>query len=769
MKNLKSILILFSIFIVLIGGVVYYASTRFSEEDIKHMVKSGLEKTFPEANIAIGDVKYTLGPSISFVINDVSIRLKEARPGEELFAVKKTYLKIPIWSLLSDGGEVSLNVDSPQVTFFEYKEGNNWSEAKGSTLLQKQKTNNSKKTVKDSQAKDKAGSEIFIPAFFAKSRINIRFDNTDILYQTKTQLKGQLEIRKLLIKNLSIKESLAYELQSKIDLKQEGKEVVQTSILMIGELNTPRLIEQGEIETKLELQLRELKVAAIKQDLPDFKANFNIATDEERKLMGTSNIDFGGFLNGSLGFLLGDIVQIKDIKLLSNLESLIKLSPNKVDGLNINNSQLKLLGKVNVEGDFIYPDLSFSNTNPLIYNLNELNNLKTETTFIGSVSSQIFNLSTITKTLEGEVLSKVSVNLPRDIKKTSLETLGKVRSEINLNNLNISEDFVRKIMEKKKENTEADKTVVKDKPKKELNVKQKALAPFLLPNFSTDIKLRNVKLGESKIGMNALVAGKDSKVGADKIKMNIDNGIIDLTFLAQFQREDLSVKFDTQAKNLPMKSIKIFLPSEIKKVSGQAFLKAEGEYSVQKKKPVFSVGVTGDIKNGEISGLNLKQYLDEYISKIPNSKKYVKEKDLEISDKFDSLSFKSLLKHNHFKFSKFAFIGVSNNLQLTGNADVFPPETKKVSVATMTFDDPKGKLGQSIKRAYGKTSFPIRLEGPGYALKPDYEYTAKKVVKGVAKVQGKKVLKKEGKKVIDKYLKGDTKKKAEKLLKGLFN
>lgn len=778
MKNLKSLLIFFGIFFALILGVVYFASTRFSEEEIQSLVKSSLEKTFPESSVKVGKVEYTLGPSITFIINDVQIKLKEGRPGEDLFSVKETFLKIPIWSLLSDGGEISLKVDSPQVSYVEYDEdSNNWKIAMGKefeTASAKNNKSSKKKNSTEDKIKAKDGSsELLIPAFFAKSKINIRFDNTDLIYQTVGKLKGQVQIRKFLIKNLSLKESLAYELQSTLELEEKGKGRTFTNILLIGEFGTPNFVRSGEINSKGELKLTDIVHPAVKTKIPSFSGRFNIGNNKKKNLNGSVDITFGTLLFGSLSFDLGETIRVKDIKLTSNFDSVVNFLPNKIPGLNMNGSQLQVNGDLSLGGGKVFPNLSFNTTNSIIFNSPEVPGLETRTNLIGSMSSQILNLQTITKVFSGEVLSKTSINLPKDLSKISLSSIGKVRSELNVNNVKFSDEFIKNFLAKGKEEkaSNASKESKSQKSSDEIKDQQvaKVLAPFLLPNFSTNLRFREVDIAGTKLNLNALIAGKGSKVGSDNIKMTFGKGTAGLTFLTQFQRSDISFKYDFNTKDFPLSGLKVFLPTDIQKVGGSAFLKTEGEVSIQKSKPVYSVGLSGEIRNGEIKGLNLKKYIAEYVEKIPKASSFMNKKDIDISDKFKTLSFKSLLKNDHFKVSQLQFIGVSNDLEIKGNANVFPPETKKISVASLTLNDPRGKVGKALKKSTGKTQIPVRLEGPGYSLAPDYGYTLKKVVSSAAKVQGKKVLKKQGKKLLDKYLKGDAKEKAGKLLKGLFN
>ena len=117
---------------VLVLGTFYYVSTKLSSEDVRLFLVSSIQKAMPGTQVSIEQIDYNWGPSVTFEVQGLDVKLKKDRPGSELFFVRRAFIRIPVWAILFKGDEINIIVSSPQVNYYEYRNGlNNWNLAKG--------------------------------------------------------------------------------------------------------------------------------------------------------------------------------------------------------------------------------------------------------------------------------------------------------------------------------------------------------------------------------------------------------------------------------------------------------------------------------------------------------------------------------------------------------------------------------------------------------------------------------------------------------------
>ena len=186
------------------------------------------------------------------------------------------------------------------------------------------------------------------------------------------------------------------------------------------------------------------------------------------------------------------------------------------------------------------------------------------------------------------------------------------------------------------------------------------------------------------------------------------------------------------------------------------------------KPPLFDVNVAVDAKKGEIKKLNLGEFINPLLANIPVVKDQAKDKPLNIDGNFETLNMKGRFKNDEYAISSFTFFGINKKVELTGSGEIFPLPGAKNSTMDVNFTQNEGKIADVLQKNIGTKTLPMRLAGPGFGLKPDYQYTISKIAKGAMKTKGEEVAKKVIEKNIDKILPAAAKEKVKGLLDGFF-
>jgi len=149
------------------------------------------------------------------------------------------------------------------------------------------------------------------------------------------------------------------------------------------------------------------------------------------------------------------------------------------------------------------------------------------------------------------------------------------------------------------------------------------------------------------------------------------------------------------------------------------------------------------------------------------------DKNYEIDGKFETMSLKGVFSEKEYLINDYKIVTDKKQAEITGAGRVSPPPTNGAGELDFNLKDLSGKIAGPLKQNTGLDILPMKLVGNGYALSPDYEYTAKKVLKGGAQTKGKEMLKQKADELKDKLFnkgagEGDAKPDVKNVLKGLF-
>ena len=755
---------------LIIGGAIFYASQKVKPEQIRQLTISLLEKQFPNAKVELGKVDYSLGTSLTFSLHDLEMSLKQ---GEKLAVVKEAQLKVPVIAVLTNGGTITLNIDSPAIALIEKKKELNWQRAMGKKMVSKSSSQAPSKA--DAKANDKAQKQkTELPSFINRSKINVKFSNTKVNYSLGKSGEGEILVDKVILKNINLASSSAYEIASKIKLKLATNDELSLGLMIIGQIDLKKFVETGILQTSLIVNIDDLLYPSILAQELSAKIDLDVIVQKDGKVDLKTKFSSPSILemNGEFSILEG-VTTGKNLNLKVFMNKLVaafapKLIGQNLENVDLANSELEVSGGVKIDNKGrITPNMKFS-LSPNI-NLNHVADIPIALTLNGSLSGQKSELNIIKKLLEGQINTNVKTKL-------DLSNPGKIHpvtTSIKVNNLVLPKRTIREsLYGTKTEGADEVKESSTDQSSANTNKKiTKAPAPNL-PQVKLSLALNNLKIGDEYLNGSIPVLVKGNKISSSKINLKYSKGIANSSFTTRLLTNHRSATdFKFKLSNLNMSALKMFLPENLDAVSGEFSGNVSGKVGT-------GASLTHDIKaqviakDGELKGFNLAEHVYGLVEGLSFLKGKIKKKELKVSDKFEKFEFKGRLEHNHYAINKFHFSGLRKMIIADGAGNLFP-QGGKTGVFDLNVEDQSGKVSTHLQKYAGTKILPMRLKGVGMVLKPDYAYTLKKLTKKAAKSKTKKAVKKLKKKILNektqkKLEKIIPKEKLNKVFKGLF-
>lgn len=658
--------------VLLIFGTLYYISTQLSGEEVKLFLVSIIKQAMPNTQVTIKQVDYNLGFSLRFEIQEIDIKLKEDRPGGGLFFVRKAFIRIPIWTIFLKGGEIDIIVSSPQISYYEYRNGaNNWNLGKGQVLLHKK--------IRSLKKEDPLNNALSLPIFLSKGKINIRSNDITVFYQTKEDEEGEFNISKLLIKNMSLNESAVFEIQTPVKVALRQDQFLSSNVLLVGEFDTLGFLEKGLFNSKAEIRLTENRLTGLPPSIPDIRGEIIISKD--KSITSELKLNAGDLLDDfKANIILGKTIKISDLEANLNFAPIFEMMGINTWGFKFNKSKVHLSGSIQQDNRPIL-NLKFRSTS---------NNIKCillenpiDIGFSGSIYKRSIRLNIPLGTLSGTGMISVETMLPRNFSEFSWQNLSRTKINIDLDHIKFA--------------------------KKDIQL----LSRIGTPNFRLTLSGRKITIEESLFDFNGLIIAKNNSLSSKRLSINTGIGSARLGFTSKIN--PFSFQFDMKVSKFPLASLHPIFPEEIKKISGTTKATLSGKLTDTKEGIKYDIKVDSVTTNGEIQGLGINDLITDHIDNVPPLNAQLAEKKVDISDKFQKLTINGRFKEDHYQMKKIDFVGPFT--QIKGGGNLFPNTQKKGEIFLIF----EGKLEER------PVSIPIHLEGLGLSLSPDYPYTARKI------------------------------------------
>ena len=115
-NKVKIISSLLVFFLVVIGGLFYYASTKLRPEEIKKLAIEQTKKVFPRSEVSLGNVQIGWGLNFNINLEKLSVKTTKNNQQFDMMSVDQLLVKIPLWAILTGAGVIEVRLDAPLVT-----------------------------------------------------------------------------------------------------------------------------------------------------------------------------------------------------------------------------------------------------------------------------------------------------------------------------------------------------------------------------------------------------------------------------------------------------------------------------------------------------------------------------------------------------------------------------------------------------------------------------------------------------------------------------
>lgn len=738
-------------FTLIMGGLFFYAYKKISPAEIKKFTTEQLQKTFPKATVEIGEIKLT--PSFSFKLQVDKVKLTTQKDGRDidLFSAQELRVKIPLWAALTGVGKIEVKLDKPAVNYTEFLPGdyaNNWTYAMDIKPGVGTQENSSDK--KEAPAKEKG--KITLPGFVANIKADIRVYDILVDYFLKDGSKGQLILSRFLVKDISLKGQTAFELDSKFSFNMKNNQTFAFDTLVVGQLNLSEFIETEKLQTALMIQLTNINSSLLPKPLPDIKTDIKVSVEKSGLIQGDLVTSFNTRNKISANFSLSAAkTRIDNIAVSLFISDLVDMVGKKALLGDINDAAFNLTGAVDMvtEGKgvppHIMPDFKFSLSPEL-----EIPTMagKAKVKLEGSYKGESIQANVVTQILEGvaEVIFKGEYDA--NMKDFDIKKLKPFNLNVKVSRLNITKDFIQKNLYKKKAAPKEEKgasaqaevaTATETTGSEKLPTK-----PLVLPAGTISIVWDKIQLDKNSLDGKALILMSNDKVTTKSMNFTFSEGKGELSHLTQIEASGMSHKFDFKLNGLNMAGLYPFLPPMFEQIKGTFTGLVKGSVVTPHKGSLkYDVSVDVNAKKGELKGANIGDYVNGVIEKLPEAlKSKVAGKKLEADGNFETLVFKGVMKSEIYQIEKIKFIGVDKKIDVEGNGQIFPPPSTESGSLELNVIDNTGMLSNQLEKYAGSKVLPLRLVGPGFLLKPDYQYTIERLLKGTVKKQTSQVVNK---------------------------
>ncbi|MFA6237417.1 MAG: hypothetical protein WC635_08840 [Bacteriovorax sp.] len=761
-NKLKILTVALFVFILLLGGLFYYASTKLRPEEIKRIAIEQTQKIFPNSEVSLQNVEIGWGLNFKINLQKFSILAVKENKKIEMISVDQLVVKIPVWAILTESGVIEVKMEAPLMSYHEFApEGNNWTYAMGGAKSPEEKKAEEEKRQKEGEEKGQSTAL----GIFGKSKINVKLSDVLVKYSLRDNSKGELKLSRFLIKGLNFESSTAFEVASSAKFVMKDNSAVAFDTIAIGEFNIADLMRNGSVSSLVIIKINNISKTGLDWKFPEITTKVDLLLKKDGELSGKFATSFEAQNKISANFKMTKQIEINDFNaeiFLKDIAAIMGLDKS------IDLSKAKLTSKGSViygEDKKINANINFSISPGIGYTKE---GLTASTSVSGEFKGNDILVKAKTDAMDGQINTSVTGEFDPN-EKFDMAKLKPFDIRIVASGMKVPEKFIRaKLWDKKSEEA---KTVESAGKKVEAQVDSDGKDSAGLPPATINLEWSNLNIGGEDFSGRGKVVSSSNAIAIDNMNFKFSKGTGKITQTMTLGRHSNESKFNMEIANLNVSSFKAFLPPFIENFSGTFTGKFNGSAAIFKnnRPPMFDVNVVADAKNGEIKKLNISDYINPLLANIPMVKDKVKDKQFKIDGNFETLTMKGHFTNAQYSIASVDFVGINKKVQVTGSGDIYPlASSGKTSVMEVNFTDNTGKISDVLVKNVGTKVLPLRVSGPGFDLKPDYGYTISKLAKGALKTQGQEKIKEAVQKNIDKILPAAAKEKVKGLLDGFF-
>lgn len=748
-------------FLVLVGGLFYYASTKLQPEEIKKITIEQTKKMFPKSEVTLKNVQIGWGLNFNINLEKLSIKAIKDNQQIEMMSVDQLVVKVPVWAILTGSGVIEVKLDAPLMNYHEFAEGNNWTYAIG------EKTPEEKKAEEEKAKKEGSGTSSAL-GIFGKSKINVKLSDVAVKYSLRDSSKGEIKVSRFLIKGLNFESSTAFEIASSAKFVMKDQSSVAFDTIAIGEFNIADLVKNGSVSSVVIVKVNNISKTGLEWKFPEITTNIDLLLKKDGELSGKLTTTFESQNKISAKFKMTKEIEISDINveiILKDIAAIMGLDK----AIDMSKAKLSAKGSVNYgEDKKINANLNFGIAPGIVY---AKDGIVANTTISGDFKGKEISVKVKTEALDGQINTFINGQFDPG-EKFDMAKLKPFDIRVVAAGMKIPEKIIRaKLWDKKSDEAIATEEANKKAAAAAIAKGEPAKPSMGLPPSNVNVEWSNINIGGEDFSGRGKIITSLNSIAIDNMNFKFSKGTGKLVQTMILGRSSSESKFNFEMANLNLSSFKAFLPPMIENFTGTFTGKVNGVATMfaNGKPALFDVNVLADAKKGEIKKLNISDYINPILANIPVVKDQMKDKQLKIDGNFETLTMKGRFTNAAYNISVFDFVGIDKKVQVTGSGDIYPlPGSGKTSVMEVNFTDNTGKISDVLQKNVGTKILPLRVTGPGFDLKPDYSYTISKLAKGALKTKGEEKLKEALQKNIDKLVPAGAKDKVKGLLDGFF-
>lgn len=653
-KSVKVFLIFLVFFFSIIISLTVAVNEKINPEKIAILVENSLKTVIPHSNVKVGKIDYSMGTMVRVYINHVEVSKDQVK----LLVVKKVVCRIPLLSTVFGNGTIKIKIENPNIH------------------------KNIQQSLSSSQ---KSKITIEVPSFISKNKLDLNIKNIHISNKNK-----EVILKRVLVKNLNLTKSMAYEIIGDAKLRF-GQTEVFGEAQVVGEVNLNNLKESEGIKSNIMIDLKNVKTQNGRA-LPRGRGKFDVVWNyKTRNLIGNGKFNINTVLDSDFKFQTDfRILQISSLQASVVNEELPRVFNGKLfKKLDYQKSVTLIKGKVKYDflKETMIPDLELNIKKPIKYIYKKI-----PISFIldAKIKGNRTEIKAIKNILKGVITSNLTLQLkknPFDFVSTNIK---QVRGNILITGIDLDRGFFKAFELKQRTKT---KTEVIEVDFNESETKEKYKISLLIDG-------KNNFIGKAKVDMQG------------ELKLDSDH-INTASFFAKTQtgsaKINLSSKknkfsFSTNFTNIELKDFVPVFPLLIPNLTGVLSGNAKG--FVEKEK--YKLDIDMNLKDFIIDFVDLSAPINNFLADVGEQTIFAMKNRLnsfeEVTSKF-VMNDKGLVIQNAIVKAEKAII-VLNKSFVMNNAN-------------------------SLIMGYLKTTkkIPFKFVGFGHTLNADIDYSKRKLNK----------------------------------------
>ena len=755
-KKMKILIAVTALLLILVfGGGYVFISSKITPESVRAQLEEHLRNLFPNGNISVGQVSYSLGFSVYVEIDRLEGHFQE----QSLFNLKNISVSVPIFSILRGGGSINISMEKPALYYTEAKGKTNWAQALGDLVPSR---DGPPRNGQGSSKGEKEGLReglLALPVFLRDSTLNVDLRGLSLIYKQDNK-KNEVTVDKLLLKEVGINSFLSFELDSLFHLTVgEGKKL-QFRFVSIGEMKIREFFEKSVLPISVLIKISDIKAEGMPYNIEEVQSKIDLILDHNAEAEGRAEVTYREANSLRFRFRLqGAEAMVEDISSSFSMSDLMEMASINMAGLNVGETTLTLEGKASLKGGKVDPTIKIRMGAP--GPRYTFRGIETQSVLSAEMTGKDILVATETNMLGGAIVSETRALLKRDDLGKGMAAISNMNSKININNVKLEEGILRGLFVSK-----APKK--KEVSQEGLERKQELpgafpVLPFPLPPVQVKIMLNDNALGEAKIGGALGIRSRRNHLELEKSsRVNVDRGSLNLGSSVRKNAGGLSMRFSVTLRNVDARSFRAFLPQyvgEVKGIFNGSLLGTATQSDGSNNNYDVSVNVAA--RDGAIERLDISSSLSGLMASLPlDLGEKIKSKSIKVDPDFGRFRFRARLRESHYQLRDIYFLGLKNRVEIKGKGHIYPLGDRKGEIM-LNYHDGTGNL-DAFLRDVGVDSLPLRFTGVGKNLSPDYGHTVKTLGERYVKNKGKAEVKKAVEKGVKKILDGNK-------LKGLLD